>query len=217
MPIAVGKKIGMTQVESGGKFVGVSAVLILPAVITQIKNEKSDGYNSVQLGIIDSKRKAKLKKPQAGHLKKIKEKVNKFKEFRVIGGEEPGLKIGEKLDASWFGEGDKVSISGMSLGRGFQGVIKRHHFHRGPKTHGSDHHRAPGSIGMCSFPARVFKGKKMPGRDGVKKVKIKNLRIIKFIKDKSLILLHGSVPGKRESYLGIKLVKKFKPEVKDAN
>lgn len=208
MQIAVGKKIGMTQVESGGKFVGVSVVEILPAVITQIKNEESDGYNSVQLGVIDSKRKSKLKKPQLGHLKKIKEKVNKFREFRIIGEDKTIFKVGDKLDISWFVKGDKVSVSGMSLGRGFQGVIKRHHFHRGPKTHGSDHHRAPGSIGMCSFPSRVFKGKKMPGRDGVKKIKIKNLRLIKFIKDKSLILLHGSVPGKKESYLGIKLTKK---------
>ena len=208
MPIAVGKKIGMTQVESGGKFVGVSLVEILPTVITQIKNEESDGYNAVQLGVIDSKRKVKLKKPQLGHLKKIKNKVNKFREFRIIDQDKADFKVGEKLNTSWFGEGDQVSISGMSLGRGFQGVIKRHHFHRGPKTHGSDHHRAPGSIGMCSFPSRVFKGKKMPGRDGVKKIKIKNLRLIKFIKDKSLILLHGSVPGKKDSYLGIKLNQK---------
>lgn len=208
MLIAVGKKIGMTQVESGGKFVGVSAVLILPTVITQIKNEDSDGYKAVQLGIINPKRKAKLKKPQLGHLKKIKEKINKLKEFRIIGENKTDFKVGEKLDVSLFGEGDRVSVSGMSFGRGFQGVIKRHHFHRGPKTHGSDHHRAPGSIGMCSFPARVFKGKKMPGRDGVKKTKIKNLRIIKFIKDKSLLLLHGSVPGKKDSYVGIKLSKK---------
>ena len=208
MSIAVGKKIGMTQVESGGKFVGVSLVEILPAVITQIKNEESDGYNAVQVGVINTRQKSKLKKPQIGHLKKIREKVNKFREFRIIDEDKTDYKIGEKLDTSGFQEGDSINVSGMSLGRGFQGVIKRHHFHRGPKTHGSDHHRAPGSIGMCSFPARVFKGKKMPGRDGVKKTKIKNLRIIRFIKNKSIILLHGSVPGKKDSYVGIKLSKK---------
>jgi large subunit ribosomal protein L3 len=209
MTIGVGKKIGMTQIENEGSFVGVSVVEVLPLIITQVKTEPSDGYSAVQVGILDKAKKSKLKKPQVGHLKKIKDKINKLKEFRIIGQEETAqFKIGEKINYDDFAEGDFVLISGMSIGRGFQGVIKRHHFHRGPKTHGSDHHRAPGSIGMCSFPARVFKGKKLPGRDGVKNVKIKNLKIVKFIKDKSLMLLHGSVPGKKDSYIGIKLTKK---------
>lgn len=215
MTIAVGKKIGMTQIENDGKFVGVSAVEILPLIVTQIKKKDKDGYSAIQFGVLDSNKKTKLKKPQIGHLKKIKEKPNKFREFRIIDDKDDisVLKVGEKINFDNFGEGDEVDISGMSIGRGFQGVIKRHHFHRGPKTHGSDHHRAPGSIGMCSFPARVFKGKKLPGRDGVKNVKIKNLRIIKFYKEKSLMLLNGSVPGKKDSYIGIKLACKAKIEV----
>ncbi|MBU2595598.1 50S ribosomal protein L3 [Patescibacteria group bacterium] len=208
MKFAVAKKIGMTQIEDEGKFVGVSIVQILPLVITQIKSEKRDGYDAVQVGVLDSKRKKKLNKPQLGHLKKMKEKPYKFREFRILGEETKNFKIHQKIDTDQFAKGDKVTISGMSYGRGFQGVIKRHHFHRGPKTHGSDHHRAPGSIGMCSFPARVFKGKKMPGRHGVKRAKIKNLEVIKIIKDKSLMALKGSVPGKRESYLGVRLSKK---------
>jgi large subunit ribosomal protein L3 len=214
MTIAIGKKIGMTQIENKGSFVGVSAVEILPLIITQIKKKDKDGYSAIQFGVLDSNKKTKLKKPQIGHLKKIKEKPNKFREFRIIDDKDDtsALKVGEKINFDNFGEGDEVDISGMSIGRGFQGVIKRHHFHRGPKTHGSDHHRAPGSIGMCSFPARVFKGKKLPGRDGVKNVKIKNLRIIKFYKEKSLMLLNGSVPGKKDSYIGIRLASKAKIE-----
>ncbi|MCX6811186.1 MAG: 50S ribosomal protein L3 [Candidatus Berkelbacteria bacterium] len=226
MTIAVGKKIGMTQIENEGSFVGVSVVEILPLIVTQIKKEDKDGYSAIQFGVLDSNKKTKLKKPQIGHLKKIsdlgsaslgrdgKEKPNKFREFRIVDDKDDisALKVGEKINFDNFGEGDQVDISGMSIGRGFQGVIKRHHFHRGPKTHGSDHHRAPGSIGMCSFPARVFKGKKLPGRDGVKNVKIKNLRIIKFYKEKSLMLLNGSVPGKKDSYIGIRLASKAKIE-----
>jgi len=219
MTIGVGKKIGMTQIEDEGNFVGVSVIEILPLIVTQIKTDQSDGYSAVQVGILDKIRKSKLKKPQIGHLKNIKEKPNIFREFRIIDDKDDisALKVGEKINFDNFGEGDQVDISGMSIGRGFQGVIKRHHFHSGPKTHGSDHHRAPGSIGMCSFPARVFKGKKLPGRDGVKNVKIKNLRIIKFYKEKSLMLLNGSVPGKKDSYVGIKLSKKAEAEAQNAN
>lgn len=219
MTIAVGKKIGMTQIEDEGSFVGVSVVKLLPLVVTQIKNEDQDGYAALQVGIINSAVKPKLKKPQLGHCKKISEKITKFKEFRVLTDKDDlsNFKLGEKINLDQLVAGDRVDISGMSYGRGFQGVIKRHKFHRGPKTHGSDHHRAPGSIGMCSFPARVFKGKKMPGRDGVKNVKIKNLRIVKVIKDKSLLLLNGSVPGKKNSYLGIRLVKKAKVKVQNDN
>lgn len=212
MEIAVGKKIGMTQIEDDEKFVGVSVVEILPLVVTQLKTKESDGYSSIQMGILDDKRKAKLKKPQIGHLKKIKERPYKFKEF-LISDEEKDInryKIGEKIDGSNLGPGDLVTIVGMSYGRGFQGMIKRHHAHRGPKTHGSDHHRAPGSIGMCSFPARVFKGKNLPGRDGAKKATIKNLKVVKTNQNKTIIFLNGSVPGKKDSYIGIKLSQKAK-------
>jgi large subunit ribosomal protein L3 len=213
MTIAVGKKIGMTQVENEGVFVGVSAIKILPLIVTQIKTKDKDGYFGVQVGIVDENRKVKLNKPQLKQLKNIKDKPNKFKEFRILDEEETKkYKVGEKIDYDSFVEGDRVTISGMSYGRGFQGMIKRHHAHRGPASHGSDHHRAPGSIGMCSFPARVFKGKKLPGRDGTKQVKIKNLRIIKFIPEESIMLLRGSVPGKKDSYIGIKLLAKAKIE-----
>jgi len=214
MEFAVAKKVGMTQIEDEGRFVGVSIIELLPLVITQIKSEKKDGYDAVQVGVMDSKRKINLSKPQLGHLKKIsdlgrdgKDKPYRFREFRILGKEIKDFKIDQKIDTNQFAKGDLVTVSGMSYGRGFQGVIKRHHFHRGPKTHGSDHHRAPGSIGMCSFPSRVFRGKKMPGHDSVKRVKIKNLEVIKIF-EKSLVALGGSVPGKRESYLGIRLSKK---------
>lgn len=197
MQIAIGKKLGMTQIEDDGRFVGATAVELLPLIITQIKSDDIDGYSAVQVGVINKS-------------KKKKDKPIKIKEFRILGRDDSleGMEKGKKLSYEEFSLGDRVSVSGVSYGRGFQGVIKRHGFHRGPKTHGSDHHRAPGSIGMCSFPARVFKGKKMPGRDGIKNVKIKNLRILELLKDKSIILLHGSVPGKKNSYLGIKLTKK---------
>jgi large subunit ribosomal protein L3 len=208
MQVAIGKKIGMTQVESDGKFVGVSVVELLPLVITQIKKEDKDGYSAVQVGIINKKRKSKLARPQTGHLKKIKERPHVFREFRIENADDLSeCKIGEILTTRDWQEGDSVTITGVSMGRGFQGMIKRHHAHRGPKTHGSDHHRAPGSIGMCSFPARVFKGKKLPGRDGAHRATIKNLSIVKALSDKKLLLLGGSIPGKQESYVGIKLSK----------
>jgi len=215
MVIAVGKKIGMTQIENEGSFVGVSVIEILPLIVTQIKSDNKDGYSALQVGVLDAKRKKKLNKPQLGHLKKIKVSPYKIREFRIIDEKIEKLTVGDKIDFKGFENGDLVTISGMSIGRGFQGMIKRHHAHRGPKTHGSDHHRAPGSIGMCSFPARVFKGKHLPGRDGVKKATIKNLKIIAINKEKNLMMLNGSVPGKKESYIGIKLTGKAKIKAKD--
>lgn len=205
MTFAVGRKLGMTQIEKDDKFVGVSIFEALPLYVTQIKKEDRDGYKAIQVGMIEEKKKS-LKKPQEGHIKKIKlkQKPTKLKEFRIEFKKDDKYKLGEKLEMEVFKEGQKVDAKGVSIGKGFQGTIKRFNAQRGPETHGSNHHRAPGAIGMCSFPGRVFKGKKMPGRMGANKVTVKNLKIIKVIKDKNLILLKGSLPGKRGSEVVIK-------------
>lgn len=198
----VARKEGMTAIlDKTGKFVGVTVLEAKPNIVTKIKVKKKDGYNAVQLGYETRK---KMKKPEKGHLKKSKMKAARLKEFRIFTETLEKYKTGDKVDLSGFKKKDKVSVQGFSRGLGFQGVIKRHGFHGGPETHGSRHHRAPGAIGQCSSPARVFKGKKMPGRMGVRKTTIKNLRVAKVDVEKNLIALKGNVPGKKGSFVAIR-------------
>jgi large subunit ribosomal protein L3 len=173
----LGKKVGMTSIfESDGRLVPVTVVEAGPCVVTQIKNIETDGYKALQLGFeeIDAK---KINKPEAGHFEKSGGKgFSTLREFRVDNIDD--YELGQVLDLGMFSVGDKVVVSGVSKGRGFQGTIKRHGFSRGPETHGSRNHRKPGSIGQSAWPARVIKGKKMPGRMGNDRVTLKNLKVV---------------------------------------
>ena len=202
MPGLIGKKIGMTSVFSAeGKNVPCTVIEAGPCVVTQIKTVESDGYEAVQLAFDDKKEKSTTK-PLKGHFEKAgttpKRKLVEFNKF------EKEWKLGDKITvADIFQEDIFVDVSGFSKGKGFQGVVKRHGF-RGVNdaTHGQHNRlRAPGSIGASSYPSRVFKGMRMAGRTGNERVKIQNLRVLKVIPENNLLLVKGSVPGARNSYL----------------
>ena len=197
----IGKKIGMTSLyDEGGKNLACTVIEAGPCVVTQLKNDEKDGYSSVQLGFFD-KKETRLNNAEKGHAKKAntepKSKVVEFKGF------EEELKVGDTVNVNHFVEGEFVDVSGISKGKGFQGVVKRHGFAGvGQSTHGQHNRlRAPGSIGAASYPARVFKGMKMAGRMGGEKVKVMNLRVLKVMPEKNLLLVKGCVPGHKNSYL----------------
>ena len=200
----IGKKIGMTRITlENGAMVGITAIEAGPCFVTQVKDLDKDGYRSVQLGFGRAKR---LNAAQKGHLKDIAE-VRHLHEFRDV--DVSSVKRGDKVDVGFLNSGDFVSVSGLSKGRGFAGVVKRYHFAGGPKTHGqSDRHRAPGSIGATSSPGRVLKGKRMAGRMGGKKTTVRNIRVVKVDADRGLLLVKGSAPGARNGLLIIKKVRK---------
>ena len=205
MSALLGKKIGMTNVFSAeGKLIPVTVVQAGPCVVTQIKTKESDGYNALQLGF-DEKKVEKLNKPIAGHLKKSTDKgFRVLREFRIDDSEK--IESGTTLSIDMFSIGDKVNISGISKGRGFQGTIKRHGFSRGPETHGSRNHRKPGSIGNSAWPGKVFKGKKLPGHMGTDRVTVKNLTIIDIKHEDNLLLVKGAVPGFKTGILEVSKV-----------
>jgi large subunit ribosomal protein L3 len=196
----IGRKIGVTQVfQADGTMVAVSVVAVEPNTVTRLRTVERDGYTAVQVGAEPSKR---LSKPEAGQLKDLPQ-VAKIREFRVdaVGDYSVGQQIGL---GDLFAEGDLVDVTGTSKGKGFAGHIKRHHFHRGPKTHGSDHHRAPGSIGPGTTPGRVYKGMKMAGHMGDERVTVKKVKVVRLDADRNLILVKGSVPGPRNSVVLVK-------------
>ena len=197
----IGRKVGVTQVfQADGTMVAVSVVAVEPNTVTRLRTTERDGYTAVQLGAEPSKR---LSKPESGQLKDLP-KVAKIREFRVDGLD--GYTVGQQIGlGDLFAEGDLVDITGVSKGKGFAGHIKRHHFHRGPKTHGSDHHRAPGSIGPGTTPGRVYKGMRMAGHLGDERATVKKLRVVRADAERNLLLLKGSVPGAPH---GLILVKK---------
>ena len=196
----IGRKVGMTQVfQADGTMVAVSVVAVQPNTVTRLRTPERDGYTAVQVGAEPSRR---LTKPEAGQLKDLPQ-VAKIREFRVDGLD--GYSVGQEIAmADLFAEGDLVDITGISKGKGFAGHIKRHHFHRGPKTHGSDHHRAPGSIGPGTTPGRVYKGMKMAGHMGDERVTVKKVRVIRMDAERNLILVKGSVPGPRNALILVK-------------
>ena len=199
----IGKKVGMTQIfDEKGMIIPVTVIEAGPCVVAQVKTVETDGYNAIQLGFGEVKS-SKVNKPKAGHFAKANVEAKKhLREFRC---EEPAkVKVGDEIKADVFAEGDKVDVQGISKGKGFQGVIKRHGQHRGPMGHGSMYHRRPGSMGSTSTPGRVFKGKKLPGHMGVQKITIQNLEIIKVDMDKNVLLVKGSVPGPKGAILKIK-------------
>lgn len=203
MKTLIGRKVGMTQVfDEKGRVIPVTVIEAGPCVVTQVKSLETDGYNAIQLGFGDIKE-SKVNKPKKGHFAKAKITPKKYlREFRVDSVEE--ITIGTELKADTFAEGDTIDIQGITKGKGFQGVIKRHGQSRGPMSHGSKYHRRPGSMGATSTPGRVFKGKKLPGHMGRNTVTIQNLNVVKVDVDKNAILVKGSVPGVKGAILKIK-------------
>ena len=190
----LGKKIGMTQVfTEDGQLIPVSVIQAGPCQVVQKKTEEVDGYTAVQVGYEDKKER-RANKPEKGHFQKANVPVKKYpKEFKLDNAAE--LNVGDELTVEQFADGDVLDVTGTSKGHGFAGTIKRWGTHRGPMTHGSHYHRGPGSLGACSDPSRVFKGKKMPGHYGVVKVTIQNLDLVKIDKERNLLLVKGSIPG----------------------
>jgi large subunit ribosomal protein L3 len=196
----LGIKIGMTQVfTDGGQCKAITAIEAGPCKITQIKGEATDGYNAAQLGYGQTK---KLTSAEKGHLKDLGQ-FKYLREFRVESVE--GLKTGDIIDVSQFKKGDKVDITGISKGKGFAGVVKRHHFRGGPKTHGqSDRHRAPGSIGATTTPGRIWKNLKMAGHMGAERVTVRNLEVYGTDTERNILLIEGAVPGAKNSMVIIR-------------
>ena len=199
----IGKKIGMTQIfDEKGNVIPVTVIEAGPCVVAQVKTVETDGYNALQLGFGEIKDKH-INKPEKGHFAKSKIENKKYlREFRLDSIE--GVKVGDEIKADVFQVGEKVDIQGISKGKGFQGVIKRHGQHRGPMGHGSMYHRRPGSMGSTSTPGRVFKGKKLPGHMGRQTITIQNLDVVSVDMDKNVILVKGSVPGCKGAILKIK-------------
>ncbi|MDZ7374938.1 MAG: 50S ribosomal protein L3 [candidate division KSB1 bacterium] len=201
----IGRKLGMTRLfGERGEAIPVTVIEAGPCYVTQVKTEAKDGYNAVQLGFDEVKERS-LNKPLLGHLKKAGVKalriLREFRDFQLDKPVEPGQEI--RVDI--FREGDLVDVTGYSKGRGFAGVVKRHRFGGGPKTHGqSDRWRAPGSLGQSSFPSRVFKGLRMAGRMGNRRVTVKNLRVVKVDPENNLLVVKGAVPGSVKGIVTIK-------------
>ena len=189
----LGTKIGMTQIfGEGGKVIPVTAIVAGPCTVVQKKTVETDGYDAVQVGYGEIKEK-KVNKPLKGHFAKANVANKKYlREFRLD--DVASMNVGDEIKVDVFAEGDKIDVSGISKGKGFAGPMKRG-LHRGPMTHGSKSKRVSGSMGMCSYPGRVFKGKVLPGHMGVDKVTIQNLEVVKVDAEKNLILVKGAVPG----------------------
>lgn len=203
----LGRKVGMTQVfTDGGELVPVTVIEAKPNVVLQVKTVETDGYNAVQLGF-DDKRNVLSNQPEQGHVKKADTSPKRF--IREIRDAELGdVEVGSEITVETFKQGDIIDVTGTSKGKGFQGVIKRHNQSRGPETHGSRYHRRPGSMGQAADPARVFKGKKLPGRMGGQTTTIQNLEIVRVDADKNVILVKGNVPGPKKSLIEIRSAKK---------
>ena len=198
----LGNKIGMTQIfDESGNIIPVTILKVGPCVITQVKTQTKDGYDSIQIGYGDVSNKA-LTQPELGHLQKSNIQPLKYlKEFRVTSDNE--FQVGQVLKVDSLSPGQLVNIRGKSIGKGFAGLQKRHNFTRGPMTHGSKNHRAPGSIGMGTTPGRVLPGKKMAGQLGNKITTIQKLKVIQVNLEENILVIKGSVPGKPGNLLSI--------------
>jgi large subunit ribosomal protein L3 len=197
----IGRKVGMTQIfDPDGTVHPATVIKAGPCVVVQAKGAQTDGYEAVQLGLVEEKP-AKLGKPMAGHYKKAGVPPTRVRrEVKVVAGAETP-KVGEQVLASIFANGERVDVVGTGRGKGFQGVVRRHHFAGGAATHGSMFHRAPGSIGASSFPSRVVKGMRMGGRMGGKRVTIHNLKVLRVDPDNHLLIVEGGVPGAPTGYV----------------
>ena len=200
----IGKKLGMTQIfDKDGNVVPVTVIQAGPCVVVQKKTQEKDGYSSIQLGLVEPQKTPRVNKPLEGHFKRAGVPPTRvLKEFEFEENEEEKVKVGDQvLVQDVFQRDDLVQVVGRTIGRGFQGVMKRHGFHGGAATHGSMFHRAPGSIGQSAFPSRVLPGMRGAGRMGNQRVKVRGLRVIDVDEENGLVLVKGSIPGSRGSYV----------------
>lgn len=203
MKMILGKKMGMTQIfDEQGNVIPVTVIEAGPEVVTQVKTVETDGYNAVQVGFEDQKPQ-RVNKPMTGHFARAGVTTKKYlAEFRVEDGET--YEVGQVITAADFEEGKKIDVTGISKGKGTQGNIKRHGHHRGPMTHGSKHKRLAGALAAGTYPSRVFKGNKGPGRMGRETVTVQNLVLVKVIADRNLLLVKGAVPGNKGGLVSVK-------------
>ena len=208
MPGILGRKIGMTQIyKDDGVVIPVTLIKAGPCVVVQRKTNDIDGYEAVQLGLVEPRVVKHVNQPRSGHFSKAGvEPVRRLAEFRVD--DDAELQPGDEVKVSLFAADEYVDVVATSKGKGFQGVIKRHGFHGGRATHGSMFHRAPGSIGQASDPSRVYPGVKLPGQMGNKRITTKNLKVVKVDEEQNLLYLRGAVPGPKGGYLAIRRAKK---------
>ena len=208
-PGILGKKIGMTQVyRPNGEVVPVTLVKAGPCVVVQRKTPTVDGYDAIQLGLVEFAKTSRTTKPAAGHLKKAGAEGVKFVREMKLNGGAGDLKAGDRVLVDQFKPADKVDVIGVSKGKGFGSLVKRHHFRGGPATHGSMFHRAPGSIGASSFPSRVFPGTRMAGQLGNQRVTVRNLEIIQVDADDNVLMVKGAVPGPNGGYVVVRPAKR---------
>lgn len=202
----IGKKLGMTGLFSTeGEYMPVTVVQVGPCVVTQIKTIATDGYNALQLGF-GEKKESRINKPMEGHFKKSGE--TRFAILREVPVDDPGeYSLGQTISLDVFKIGERVDVIGTTKGRGFAGVVKRHGFHGGKKTHGSHSHRIPGSIGCSATPAKVIKGKKMPGQYGNERKTARNLKIVDIRPEENLMMIKGALPGSASGVVSIKKLK----------
>jgi large subunit ribosomal protein L3 len=200
----LGRKLGMTQVWSDDdRLLPVTVIEAGPCVVTQVKTDKRDGYRAVQIGFGEVKAN-KVNKPMQGHFDKARVDAKKYlQEVRLSEGDE--FRVGQTITVEALAEGKSVHVTGTSKGKGFAGVMKRHNFKGGPGGHGSHFHRAPGSVGQCATPSRVFKGLKLPGHMGAETVTVRNLDIVKIDAEQNLLLVKGAVPGGKGALLTIRM------------
>lgn len=197
----LGKKLGMTQVfAEDGRLFSVTVIEAGPAKVVQKKDKENDGYEALQLGFDEKRKEKNVTKPLLGHFKKASSPAYRF--LREIKME--GFNAGDNVTVDIFSKGEKISVTGISKGKGFQGVMKRHHYKGGPGSHGSMFNRAPGSIGSSAYPSRVWKNKGLPGHMGDERVTVRNIKIFDIKKDQNLMLVMGAVPGPNGGYVLIK-------------
>jgi len=208
-PGILGKKIGMTQVfRPDGQVVPVTLLKAGPCVVVQRKNPVVDGYSAVQLGLLEFVKPRRINRPATGHLKRAGVEGVKFlRELKLRPGDDD-LKTGDRVLVDQFKPAEKVDVIGVSKGRGFAGLVKRHHFRGGDASHGSMHHRAPGSIGASSYPSRVFPGLRMAGHMGVDRVTVRNLEIIDVDVEENVLVVKGAVPGPNGGYVVVRRAKR---------
>ena len=200
----IGKKVGMTQVYSeDGRAIPATVIQAGPCVVVQRKAKGKDGYSAIQVGLVENRKVKRVTKPMKGHFDKAGlPPCRVLREFRIEEGAE--VKVGDKISVGLFSPGDSVNITGISKGKGFQGVVKRHHFRGGAATHGSMFHRAPGSIGSSAFPSRVLKGMRAAGHMGSDRVTVKNLEVVRVDQETNTLVVKGSIPGSGGGYVVIR-------------
>jgi len=208
----IGKKVGMTQLfDADGSVQPATVIKAGPCVVVQRKTASTDGYEAVQLALVDE-RPAKVNGALAGHYKKANVPPTRVRREVRLAGADGDPKPGDQVLVSMFANGDRVDVIGISRGKGFQGVVRRHHFAGGAATHGSMFHRAPGSIGASSYPSRVIKGMRAPGRMGADRVTVRNLSVIRVDADQHLLVLRGAIPGAPGGYVVIRKAVAAKPK-----